>query len=884
MKFTDKLGLPIWNEPETDVFNIEHFNKGMKAIDDTVVDIFKQNQTTNNNITNLTDRITTLENSGVSSGGSTGLTVEQANNIKKIPSIEATVTSNSQAIANKADKNHKHTEYLKEIPDEYVTDTELSSKGYATETFVTNKIAEASLSGGNVDLSGYATKDDVPTKVSQLTNDKGYLSSVPSEYVTETELNSKGYLTEHQDISNLALKSEIPNTTSFATNLSLTGSKLQLKNSQGNLIGNAVTLPSTSSTATAFLNGKKYCAIGDSITYGVRTTKKYHEYLKEYFNLSSVTNLGIDGSTITSRSQGICDRLAKIPKDSDLITLFAGTNDFFFSMPLGEWYAKDSKNKRTLIKDKATFRGALNIICEYLIDNFSNKIIYLMTPIHRHKFMTQPTDLEPNSSGIYLEEYVNCIIECGKIYSLPVIDLYSKSGLFPSNTNNANLYFNPTSDYLHPNATGHKKIAQVIYKEIVNDMPLGSDYTPVVKTLSRISATYNQGSTKVYPSTSLDTLKTNLIVKAIYSDNSEDVVTTYNLSGTLSVGTSTITVTYSNKTTTFNVNVSEEQVPTKTLSSISAVYTQGSTVVYPSTSLNSLKGNIVVTATYSDKSTATITDYALSGTLNVGTSTITVTYQGKTTTFNVIVIATPTNYTITNNLTNVTNSNSATSIAEGSSYSAKVTATSGYEISSYGITMGGADITSTAYSDGNITISNVTGNIVITVTATKQASGGTGEYRAVTEDDLTVINATLTIDDGGYKLVQSSRQWNGARLTNVPKESKITLVQTNNGQCIWYMYKYDSSYMYVLCIGNGNGEHGKVYKMNISSNSATQNGTMSMTMTPKEGDILKVVVDGSSQTLYCNDTELCTLTDCNTVGISNQNTSNKYIASKWEVL
>lgn len=165
-------------------------------------------------------------------------------------------------------------------------------------------------------------------------------------------------------------------------------------------------------------------------------------------------------------------------------------------MPLGEWYTKDSSNKRTLIKDKTTFRGALNIICEYLIDNFSNKLIYLMTPIHRYKFMTQPTDLEPNSSGVYLEEYVKCIIECGEIYSLPVIDLYSKSGLFPSNANNASLYFNPTSDYLHPNATGHKKIAQVIYKEIVNDMPLGSDYTPVVKTLSRISATYNQGSTK----------------------------------------------------------------------------------------------------------------------------------------------------------------------------------------------------------------------------------------------------------------------------------------------------------------------------------------------------------------------------------------------------
>lgn len=38
---------------------------------------------------------------------------------------------------------------------------------------------------------------------------KTALQSVPSEYVTETELNNKGYLTEHQDISHLATKVEV---------------------------------------------------------------------------------------------------------------------------------------------------------------------------------------------------------------------------------------------------------------------------------------------------------------------------------------------------------------------------------------------------------------------------------------------------------------------------------------------------------------------------------------------------------------------------------------------------------------------------------------------------------------------------------------------------
>ena len=68
MIYTDKLGLPIWDKPETDVFDIEYFNEGMQTIDDTVVDILKQNQTTNNNITNLKDRVLLLERLGGGEG------------------------------------------------------------------------------------------------------------------------------------------------------------------------------------------------------------------------------------------------------------------------------------------------------------------------------------------------------------------------------------------------------------------------------------------------------------------------------------------------------------------------------------------------------------------------------------------------------------------------------------------------------------------------------------------------------------------------------------------------------------------------------------------------------------------------------------------------
>lgn len=78
--------------------------------------------------------------------------------------------------------------------------------------------------------------------------------------------------------------------------------------------------------------------------------------------------------------------------------------------------------------------------------------------------------------------------------------------------------------------------------------------------------------------------------------------------------------------------------PPAELVSISAVYTQSGDV-YTTDSLNSLKTDLVVTALYDDQTTATITTYTLSGTLTEGTSVITVTYGGKTTTFAVTVTA-----------------------------------------------------------------------------------------------------------------------------------------------------------------------------------------------------------------------------------------------------
>lgn len=76
-------------------------------------------------------------------------------------------------------------------------------------------------------------------------------------------------------------------------------------------------------------------------------------------------------------------------------------------------------------------------------------------------------------------------------------------------------------------------------------------------------------------------------------------------------------------------------------------------------------------------------------------------------------------FTVTQNLTNVTSSMSDTEVNMGAHVSVVLTPTSGYTLSTPTITMGGTDITTSAWNSVNntITINGVTGNIVITASA-----------------------------------------------------------------------------------------------------------------------------------------------------------------------
>lgn len=165
-----------------------------------------------------------------------------------------------------------------------------------------------------------------------------------------------------------------------------------------------------------------------------------------------------------------------------------------------------------------------------------------------------------------------------------------------------------------------------------------------------------------------------------------------------------------------------------------------------------------------------------------------------------LVLDTNVYYSVTNNNTNCTNSNGLTSVIKGSSYSATISAHSGYELKSLVVTMGGQTV---SVSGGNINIAKVTGDIVITAVAEKKVIEPEVVVNLIPtalDPDLTSVyngvgykaNARISNSSGGEKETTAAK---GDILTGlIPVGSNGDVFHIRGVSRIKYLDGYDSGY------------------------------------------------------------------------------------------
>lgn len=163
-----------------------------------------------------------------------------------------------------------------EAAEEYYTKQEIDNKNYATEAWVS---AQGYLTQ-HQDLSEYAKKTDIPSLVG---------------YATEQWVEDKGYLTEHQDISNLATKQEVADVEGKIPDVSGLAEKTELPTEyvkSAAVQGNKLTLTNKDNTTVEFEpsgggsgGGKEYTFTdGLTETDGVVSLDLFSKGLKPYNN------------------------------------------------------------------------------------------------------------------------------------------------------------------------------------------------------------------------------------------------------------------------------------------------------------------------------------------------------------------------------------------------------------------------------------------------------------------------------------------------------------------------------------------------------------------------------------------------------------------------
>ena len=210
------------------------------------------------------------------------------------------------------------------------------------------------------------------------------------------------------------------------------------------------------------LKGLKVGFLGDSIAQGAGASSPETTFVALFAAAHkdcTVKNYSIGGTKIASQinvrpactawdSIPFYTRIEQMDVDLDLVFIMGGTNDFGHGdAPMG---------KKGEVISTYTFYGALFSTVLMIQLRCPKAQVVIATPIHRHG----EDNLAVRPDGKWsLKDYVDMEKTVAEYLSVPVLDLWATSGIQPNVFDNYKKY---TTDGLHPNDAGHRRIFEIL--------------------------------------------------------------------------------------------------------------------------------------------------------------------------------------------------------------------------------------------------------------------------------------------------------------------------------------------------------------------------------------------------------------------------------------
>lgn len=222
--------------------------------------------------------------------------------------------------------------------------------------------------------------------------------------------------------------------------------------------------------STVDFSDVKITILGDSLTAASNLSEEdqekyaYPVILQDILGCKEIINMGVGGSTVSrAGDNAMADRWSSIPKDTDILIVFGGSNDSLFENKWDFGFIEYDKRmtKGTFCGDLDEMLGGMKYAYRDHNDENYVKMIYINPPstiLNDGVYAMDPGNMVHQSS------FAKAINEIAPAYGFEVIDLYNNN-ILNSHDLNVNQQFMP--DGIHPNAAGYQILAEHIASQII---------------------------------------------------------------------------------------------------------------------------------------------------------------------------------------------------------------------------------------------------------------------------------------------------------------------------------------------------------------------------------------------------------------------------------